>query len=664
MKKIMKLYLTDIKKNKENAILMFWFVISSLFNATLLRLTTVNNILNIKPLLIDLGILLIIAAFSFLINPKKRIRYLLTSSILLTAICVINSIYYSYYTSFASISLLATSTQVVDVGDAVLKNVLKLKDLIFLWQPIFIYYIHNKMLHKNYYHKSNVIKSKSMCQKISLTGALLLLICSLFVTKVEWGRFVKLWNREYVVMKFGIYTYQINDLFQSITPKINTLFGYDNALKEFKEYYANNSKKQTTNKYTNIFEGKNIIVIHAESMQTNAMELTFNNQEVTPNLNKLAKEGIFFNNFYAQVGVGTSSDSEFTLNTSLMPSNRGTVFVSYFDKTYETIPKILNKKGYYSFSMHANTGDFWNRIVMHENMGYNHFFHKEYYNIDETIGFSGTGLSDKSFFAQAVPIIKNVIQQENKPIYATLIMLSNHTPWDDLDLMDEFPTDYKIEIANEIISRPYLEGTTMGNYFRSAHYADQAIAQFIKDLDQEGLLENTVIVIYGDHDARLSKEYYNILYNYDPINDRLLTKEDENYQKIDELQMVLDKRVPFIIWTKDKQFNEKIETPMGMIDVLPTLGNMFNFQNQYALGNDIFSIKDNVVVFSDGNFITSKYYHNSQKEITYTIKGDPIDNIYIKEKSEYAQKIIEISNNIITYDLIKNKQGKEKMKGE
>lgn len=664
MKKIMKLYLTDIKKNKENAILMFWFVISSLFNATLLRLTTVNNILNIKPLLIDLGILLIIAAFSFLINPKKRIRYLLTSSILLTAICVINSIYYSYYTSFASISLLATSTQVVDVGDAVLKNVLKLKDLIFLWQPIFIYYIHNKMLHKNYYHKSNVIKSKSMCQKISLTGALLLLICSLFITKVEWGRFVKLWNREYVVMKFGIYTYQINDLFQSITPKINTLFGYDNALKEFKEYYANNSKKQTTNKYTNIFEGKNIIVIHAESMQTNAMELTFNNQEVTPNLNKLAKEGIFFNNFYAQVGVGTSSDSEFTLNTSLMPSNRGTVFVSYFDKTYETIPKILNKKGYYSFSMHANTGDFWNRIVMHENMGYNHFFHKEYYNIDETIGFSGTGLSDKSFFAQAVPIIKNVIQKENKPIYATLIMLSNHTPWDDLNLMDEFPTDYKIEIANEIISRPYLEGTTMGNYFRSAHYADQAIAQFIKDLDQEGLLENTVIVIYGDHDARLSKEYYNILYNYDPINDRLLTKEDENYQKIDELQMVLDKRVPFIIWTKDKQFNEKIETPMGMIDVLPTLGNMFNFQNQYALGNDIFSIKDNVVVFSDGNFITSKYYHNSQKEITYTIKGDPIDNIYIKEKSDYAQKIIEISNNIITYDLIKNKQGKEKMKGE
>lgn len=64
------------------------------------------------------------------------------------------------------------------------------------------------------------------------------------------------------------------------------------------------------------------------------MNLSFNNKEVTPNLNKLAKEGIFFSNFYSEVGVGTSSDAEFTFNTSLMPSNKGTVFVNYFDREY------------------------------------------------------------------------------------------------------------------------------------------------------------------------------------------------------------------------------------------------------------------------------------------------------------------------------------------
>ena len=81
-------------------------------------------------------------------------------------------------------------------------------------------------------------------------------------------------------------------------------------------------------------------------MQTFPMGLKFNGKEVTPNLNKLATEGIFFNNFYAEVGVGTSSDSEFTFNTSLMPSTKGTAFVNYFDREYVAIPNLLKDKGY------------------------------------------------------------------------------------------------------------------------------------------------------------------------------------------------------------------------------------------------------------------------------------------------------------------------------
>ena len=75
------------------------------------------------------------------------------------------------------------------------------------------------------------------------------------------------------------------------------------------------------NSYTNIFEGKNVIVIHGESMMTNAMDLEFNGQQVTPTLNKLRDEGMFFSNFYSQVSVGTSSDSELTYNTSLLPTS-------------------------------------------------------------------------------------------------------------------------------------------------------------------------------------------------------------------------------------------------------------------------------------------------------------------------------------------------------
>lgn len=156
-----------------------------------------------------------------------------------------------------------------------------------------------------------------------------------------------------------------------------------------------------------------------------AMDLTFNNKEVTPNLNKLANEGIFFSNFYSQVGVGTSSDAEFTFNTSLMPSTKGTVFVNYFDRDYISIPKLLKEQGYYTYSMHANTGEFWNRNTMHKSLGYDKFYNKDSYTIDETIGL---GLSDKSFFRQSVDIMKQIKEEENKPFYSLLIMLSNHTP--------------------------------------------------------------------------------------------------------------------------------------------------------------------------------------------------------------------------------------------
>ena len=93
---------------------------------------------------------------------------------------------------------------------------------------------------------------------------------------------------------------------------------------------------------------------------------------------------------------------------------------------------------------------------------------------------------------------------------------------------------------------------------------------------------------------------------------------------------------------------------MGMIDVLPTIGNMLGIKSDYQLGTDIFSIEeDNTVVFVDGSFLTSKVYYNGSKNEIYAINNEPINEDYIKEQAEKASKIIEISNDIISYDLIK-----------
>lgn len=636
-----------------------FFIISNLINGLIIRIVTVKNGLFISPLLVDLGFLILVTLISLTIKKEKRIRYFITLSIIFNIVCIVNSIYYHYYSSFASISLIANITFASDVSDAIVENVLKAVDLIYIWQTITLVIIYKKTNKKEYIkHKEN---KKKLVKTGLITSLSLFAVAALFMPLNAWSRLYNLWNRESVVMNHGIYVYQLDDFIQSLTPKITSVLGHDKALKKVTDYYKENKYTPSNNEYTNMFKGKNIIVIHAESMQKFAMDLTFNNKEVTPNLNKLANEGIFFSNFYSQVGVGTSSDAEFTFNTSLMPSTKGTVFVNYFDRDYISIPKLLKEQGYYTYSMHANTGEFWNRNTMHKSLGYDKFYSKDSYIIDETIGL---GLSDKSFFKQSVNIMKQVKKEENKPFYSLLIMLSNHTPFSDLALMEDYKTTIDVTIDNQTVTRDYLNNTTMGNYLRSVHYADSAIGEFIDNLDKEGLLENTVLVIYGDHDARLDFEDFNLLYNYDPITDTIKTENDEGYIPYTKYNYELDRKVPFIIWTKDQNYNLNVNTPMGMIDVLPTLGNMVGIHSDYQLGKDVMNIKgdDNTVTFIDGSFLTSKVYYNSPKGEIYSINNEPITEEYIKERAKKSSDLIEVSNDIITYDFIKEikKQKEEK----
>ena len=367
----------------------------------------------------------------------------------------------------------------------------------------------------------------------------------------------------------------------------------------------------------------------------------------------LIKSSMYFNNFYAQVGVGTSSDSEFTYATSLLPSNNGTVFVNYFNDRFVTIQNLLKNKGYYVFSMHGNVGDFWNREAMHSNMGYDKFYSKSSFVIDEEYGL---GLSDKSFFRQVVPKIKEIDESMDGPYYGTLITLTNHTPWKETDKYSNFDVSMSVKIDGAVVKRDYLEGTTMGNYIKSVNYMDSAIGEFLNSMDSEGLLDNTVIVIYGDHDARIAKSQYNYMYNYDPVTDSVRDEDDEGYVEFNDYDYELNRKVPLIIWSKDMEEGTTIDTPMGMIDVLPTLGNMLNIYNKYALGQDIMGIKkeDGIIVFKDGSYITDKIYYSAKNGDVYAISNSIISDDYIKKNSEYADSIIDVSNNIITYDLIKD----------
>ena len=647
------------------------FVLTCVINSTILRffcMHTLDNYLSIKAILADLCIVILVGSFSYLFKPKHRFIYLLIVDILLSAICMINSVYYTFYTSFASVSMLSLTQYIGDVGDAVVENVLQLKDLIYALGPIILTIFYIKLRKKDNNKKTETKKyRKKMFFKTIAAAFLVFILFCINLTSKDVTRFIKQWNKEYIVTSFGIYIYQVNDLVSSVQPKINSMFGYDKAKSEYQDYFKDRRDTNKENEYSNIFDGKNVIVIHGESIMTNVIGLSFNGKEVTPTLNKLVNEGLFFSNFHSQVSVGTSSDTELTYNTSLMPTKSGTAFVSYSDRYYNAIPKFLTKKGYYTFSMHANNADFWNRRNMHKSLGYDKFYAKDSYTVNSD-NIIGLGLSDQSFFEQSIPKIKK-ISEENEKFYGLLITLTNHTPFSNTDKYGEYSVDMKEVKTNEDgtteeVTYPYMENTKLGNYFKSVYYADKCLGEFLEQLDSEGLLDNTVFVLYGDHDARLPRSDYERLYNYDKENNSILPKEDENYKEYDYYQYELGRKVPFIIWTKESKdnslLNKEVKDVMGMYDVLPTLGNMLGFYYKNSLGHDIFDIKENnIVVFPNGNWVTNKVYYNSQKGEYYSFEGTTITEDEITNNTEYTNKLLDISYNTILFDLEKEGEKNE-----
>lgn len=644
LKKFFKNLISYLKTN----LIFEIFLIVNIINGILLRYFTVKNPFDIKPILGDLTILLIVGAFCYFFKPKKQIKYLFICSLIFSVTCFINCTYYSNFISFASFSMLATATELAGYTDAVTQNILEFKDFVFFIQPFILLFFHFQLRKKEYYKK--VEKVENSKKRFFNTLALTIISLGFFVTQLtstDLSRLNKQWNRSSIVMEFGIYIYQANDLASCIKTKVNTMFGYDEAAKTFREYYSS-LEKSKSNKYTNIFQGKNVLVIHAESFQGFTMNLKFNDQELTPNMNRLSEEGIYFNNFYAEESTGTSSDSEFTFSSGLMPASNGTVFMNYFDRNYVTIQKLAQEKGYYTFSMHGNNGSAWNRDIMYKYMGYDKFYSKKDYTIDEEIGL---GLSDKSFFRQSVEKLEK-INSEHKNWYGTLIMLTNHTPFNDIN--DH--STYSVDINNsDGTVTSYLGGSKIGNYLKSVHYADEAIGQLMSSLDKKGLLDNTIVVIYGDHDAKLKTSEFEKLYYNDNI-DNILIDKSKKIDKVDDYTYELNRKVPFIIWSKDKVGTEYAKTYskiMGMIDVSPTLENMLGLYNPYALGHDIFSVDDNVVVFPSGNWITDKlYYNSSKKEYRQLDQNAAISIDYINKYSAYAEDIINLSNGIIDYNLI------------
>ncbi len=433
-------------------------------------------------------------------------------------------------------------------------------------------------------------------------------------------------DRNSLVKYLGIYNYTVYDVITTIKPSDQQAFADQNDITEVENYRIANYTPPN-HEYFGKAKGMNVVYIAMESLQSFIIDYKMpDGQEVTPFLNSLVQEGetFYFQNFFHQTGQGKTSDAEFLMENGLYPMPQGAVFVNKAQNTYQALPAILKKHGYYTASFHGNYKTFWNRDVMYKALGYDQFFDAEFYNMTEE-NTKNYGLKDKPFFIESMPMLKSLPQ----PFYTKFLTLSNHFPFE----MDPEDTDFPSgETGNEVVNQ----------YFQSVHYMDEAIKQFFNDLKANGLYENTIIVMYGDH--------YGISENHNEAMAQVLGIEEITPTIRAGLQRVpLFIHVPGIDGSVQQQYGAQVDVRSTVLHLLG-----INTKDYLELGSDLLS-KDhrNWAIFRNGDFVTpdviqikGKCYSSSTEELAENVSS-------CKEIAEKVNAELHVSDEIVYKDLIR-----------
>ncbi|MDU4696719.1 MAG: LTA synthase family protein [Paenibacillus sp.] len=382
------------------------------------------------------------------------------------------------------------------------------------------------------------------------------------------------------------------------------------------------------------YAGSNVIVIQSEAFMNFMIGKSIGGQEITPNFNKLMDESLYFSNYYHQTGQGRTSDADFSSNSSLHPLPTGSVAVRYPTHTFDMLPQILKTQaGYTADAFHAYEGSFWNRNNMYQAMGYDRFYSKKDFQLDEPLGWS---LGDKSFFRQSL----DVMAQEKPPFYSFLITLSSHHP-------------YTLPASVQELDTGELKGTILGDYLQAVHYVDAALGEFVEGLKREGLWDQTILAFYGDHDNSITDKAM-----YEQFLGKSLSDLD--------MHQILN-QVPLLLHLPDSQHAGVYEEPAGQLDLAPTLLHLLGIHSDsyYMMGHNLFAdtgtdrAVDRLIVLRSGAFTDGERYYIPSADNLFA-NGTCYDLASRKTTAvepcraphEEAMKRLRISDQVITSDLI------------
>ena len=357
------------------------------------------------------------------------------------------------------------------------------------------------------------------------------------------------------------------------------------------------------NDYTGIFNDKNVIVIMMESVNNIVLD-----ERYYPNISKMYKEGWSWDNAYSPRNSCSTGNNETSGMTSLFSINNLCTANKYKDNVYpEAIFNLFKEKGYSTSSFHNYTDYYYYRSTIHPNMG-----SEKFYGVKE-LGIPYSNVYQE--WPSDVELMEKVltITEDEDKFMTWVTTVTSHQPYRQSSEYGDKYLDLFADTGYDIQLKRYMSKLKV---------LDDSIGVLLEGLEEQGKLDDTVIVLFSDH------------YPYG-LPDSVLNQ----YFDYDVTVNMESDRTPFIIYNSAVS-GTKYNEYTSFINLTPTLANLFDLEYDPRLyvGQDIFS-KDfeDRVIFANGSWQDENAFYNATTgNITY----------FASNKSYTAEEIKEINNDI------------------
>lgn len=562
-------------------------------------------------------------------------------------------VYYSFYKTICGLSAIMYGGQVMDFASAILTHI---KDNIFLIMGIFTPFIVMIVL---------AVKGFFSYKRIKVKDALSLLIVSFLfgISAIELNIGGLESTHDLVYKKNDIMQTTNNlGLFSSISLDAIKYFSKYEGVIETLEYrsftkneeieynltnidfeLARSNEKDTTvkkmhtyfenqeptnkNEYTGLFAGKNLIFIVAEGFYPIAV-----NEELTPTLYKLVNSSFVFDNFYQPIYNCSTSDGEFINQLSIIP---GVATCSMKETVGKSLPysvgNIFKNYGYTANAFHGWTYNYYSRDKTMPNLGYTYYGYDRY---KRGYKYALKGIKD-SWPTSDVDVVNATydIYSKDSRFVAYYMSISGHLEYN-------FTGGNAIASKNKSLVSNVNAKNSIKAYIATQMEFDKSMELLMSKLEEDGILDDTVIVISPDH------------YPYGLSNEDIASYVD--WMKNPNFDLYKNNLIIYNSGIKTTHITKYTSS----LDLLPTLLNLFGieYDSRILIGNDIFSDADDLVIFNNKSWITDKGRYDYMKK-KFEPFVDDIPDGYVKEINTIVDLKMQMSKLLISKDYYKKLGG-------